>query len=577
MNSSKHGVRLSTKVLCFVLAFFVVFLGTVITSISMSSMMGTKVESMSNRDMKIRLVTDQLYASFYQIDDNFAYFIGLGPNPDKKLAQEVVSSIDAGRASYDSSLKQMQALYAYLTPQEKSLFNKMNTDAKPYLTLYKQAENADLTNYPVAHRLEYEQTDIANSFFSVVDDLQSLQKLADTQLGHDTNAVIKYGHTETTINIILAVIGFVIGVLTAFYIRRATRPLQDVAAGVLKIAEGDFTGDNIHIKSKDEIGQLARATNYMKDNLGKLIIQVTDTSQQVAAAAEELTASAEETSRATEHVSRAIQEVAVGTDRQAKSTEESESTIKGMSLGIQRIASNTESVVETASHSSEFASQGASVIEQVRGQMNSINETIGSLAQTMSELDQHSQAIDQVVRVITEIAAQTNLLSLNAAIEAARAGEHGRGFAVVASQVRKLAEGSADSAQEIVTMIKSIQTQTKEAVQTTEAASQEVAVGIESMNTAGSAFTKIQQSVEHVVSQIQDVSATIHDLSMGSEQVVSSITTISEVAAATAAGTQEVSASSEEQLASLQEITASASTLSTMAEELQGLVAQFRV
>jgi methyl-accepting chemotaxis protein len=209
--------------------------------------------------------------------------------------------------------------------------------------------------------------------------------------------------------------------------------------------------------------------------------------------------------------------------------------------------------------------------------MSSISNTVNDLAKVIKGLGDRSQEIGQIVEVITGIAQQTNLLALNAAIEAARAGEHGRGFAVVADEVRKLAEQSAESAQQITNLIGTIQADTSTAVNVMDSTIQEVSSGIGVVNTAGEAFNRIENLINTVAKQIQEVSAASQQMSVGAMQVVKAIDEISDVSEKTAAGTQNVSAAAQEQLASMEEISASSSSLSKMATELQTLVSRFKV
>lgn len=169
------------------------------------------------------------------------------------------------------------------------------------------------------------------------------------------------------------------------------------------------------------------------------------------------------------------------------------------------------------------------------------------------------------------------MLSLNAAIEAARAGEHGRGFAVVAGEVKKLAEQSSKSAEQIATLIHDIQGEIGKAQESMQSATKEVHVGMVVVQTAGGLFSEIERYVDEVGSQVQEVTVAAQQISAGATQVVQAIEGIAEVAQTTASGTENVSAAAEEQLASMEEISSSSAALTHMAGELQVLVDKFKL
>ncbi|WP_284199240.1 methyl-accepting chemotaxis protein [Alicyclobacillus sacchari] len=209
-------------------------------------------------------------------------------------------------------------------------------------------------------------------------------------------------------------------------------------------------------------------------------------------------------------------------------------------------------------------------------QMASIQQSVASLADVVQGLGERSAEIGAIVDVMTRIARQTHLLSLNAAIEAARAGESGRGFAVVADEVRKLAEQSADQATQIAGLIESIQSETNVVVASMAASTEEVAAGMDIVRSTERSFADIEASVHNVTDHISEVSGFMDRISSGTQQLQDGIKELTRVSSMTNAGMQTVAASTEEQLASMEEITASSTTLTQMAERLQSLVGTFR-
>ncbi|WML42677.1 methyl-accepting chemotaxis protein [Neobacillus sp. PS3-40] len=406
------------------------------------------------------------------------------------------------------------------------------------------------------------------------------------ELSQYEKRVLDQGNTETTTKIksiknvvlILGVLAILAGLAIALYIGgHISRPVLKVSNLAKRIAMGDLTIDEVKVNNRDEIGELAQSFNEMATNLRQLIIEANSHSVQVAASAEELIASAEQTSKATEQIVISIQEIVKGTDSEVQSVDEASQAIHEMSIGVKQIADNSQIVLSTAMNVSEKASEGGQAIQTTVKQMQTINDTVGGLANVVIGLGDHSKEIGQIIEVITGISAQTNLLALNAAIEAARAGVHGKGFAVVADEVRKLAEQSASSANQISTLISTIQVETNNAVKSMETATKEVVVGINVVNMAGVSFEYIQEGINEVTTQIQEIASAVQQMSAGSEQMVHSMKLVNEVSETIASGTQEVSAATEEQLASMEEITSAGICLSDMAEELQTLIGKFRI
>ncbi|WP_338588378.1 methyl-accepting chemotaxis protein [Paenibacillus sp. Y5S-9] len=377
---------------------------------------------------------------------------------------------------------------------------------------------------------------------------------------------------------IIGIISIVLGVVIALIMGRIiSKPVAHVARAASRIADGDLTGEAIVVRNRDEIGELAESFNKMMENLRHLIHQVGHNADRVAASSEELTASTEQTATATEQVATTMEEIATGMDTQVSMVGDGFHTINELSTGFQQMTVNTQNMSDEATNASAKTISGNDAVQSAVGQMNSIHQTVRVLATVIEELGNHSDEIGSMVESISEISAQTNLLSLNAAIEAARAGEHGRGFEVVATEVRKLSDQSAKSAEQISVLVAAIRKGMNNASQSMVEVNAEVQEGIELVRKAGGTFEEIREAVGNVAGQTQEVSASIEQMAAGVEQINVSMKTIMEVTENAAAGTEEVSATSEEQLSAMQEIASAANDLSSMAEELQESVSRFKV
>lgn len=376
----------------------------------------------------------------------------------------------------------------------------------------------------------------------------------------------------------ITAIACVLVVLAAIYISRSiANPILAITSLVKQVASGDLTSGTMNVKSKDEIGELAAHMQTMIASLRTLIQRVAFTSEQVAASSEQLMASTEEASKVTEQISSATQQVASGAELQATTAKESQQVVMRMSGQFQHISSLIENVTELSNGTVVTATNGNQVVEQSVKQMNQIEEKTNAAAQAIGELGNKSAEIEKIIKVITDIAEQTNLLALNAAIEAARAGEQGRGFAVVADEVRKLAEQSVQAGEQIRAIIQEIQKEINVSIECMREGTAAVLEGTELTRKSGESFGQISQAVSEVFARLQEVSAAIGQLNQETETMVTSIESVKTLSHDFAGSAQEVAAAAEEQNASIEEVAASAQTLAKMAEELQESVQTFKL
>ncbi|ALS23299.1 MULTISPECIES: methyl-accepting chemotaxis protein [Paenibacillus] len=376
----------------------------------------------------------------------------------------------------------------------------------------------------------------------------------------------------------LSVFACILAVLIGVYITRIIKkPILTIAASAKEISSGILTGDDIKVKNRDEIADLANSFNQMKMNLRHLIGQVSNNAKQVSATSHDLFESAEQTSKATEQISIAIQEVALGSEKQVHSAAEANQAAAEILRGMNQAALSIQSVADLTTTANEKATAGNKVVTQAMEQMNVMQRSVGHTAEVINALGEKSKEIGHIVQLITEISNQTNLLALNAAIEAARAGEHGRGFAVVADEVRKLAEQSGDAAGQIRQLIGEVQAEADKAVQSMDEGANVILEGIQMVHQSGEAFRDIVKAIEQVAAESQEVSAIIEQVNSSSQSMAEMMEGVAHIAEQSAGNTQNVAASAEEQNASMEEISASAESLSKMAQDLQEMISKFKV
>ncbi|MBY0310876.1 MAG: methyl-accepting chemotaxis protein [Phycisphaerales bacterium] len=284
----------------------------------------------------------------------------------------------------------------------------------------------------------------------------------------------------------------VAGVFFTLWLRRSLgRPIAFVVETVQKVADGDLT-QRLNIQRGDEIGKLGTSFDKLMDTLHGIIREVSGSSNDVAAASTQIAASAEE-----------------------------------MSASVTEVAREAAKAADAAAESGKIAGEGGEVVLETVNGMKAIDTAVTESAQSVQELGARGQQIGDVIKVINDIADQTNLLALNAAIEAARAGEHGRGFAVVADEVRKLAERTTKATEEIAGSITSIQQETASAVEKMNHGTKQVRVGVERAGVAGESLERIVSGAKEVAGMIQSISAAAEEAGAGAGQSASAATELS--------------------------------------------------
>lgn len=341
------------------------------------------------------------------------------------------------------------------------------------------------------------------------------------------------------------------------------------------VAEGDLSKYIDH-DVKDETKLIIDSLNEIIKSFASIINSTKKVSNDVVSASIILTEITEQTTEAINQTADAIQDIAAGADVQLKDTKDVTITIDEMASRIQGIAKSSLEVSKSSNEMELAAENGSSMINGAITKMNSINLHVEESSGIINNLGMRSQSIGEIINTITEIASQTNLLALNAAIEAARAGEQGKGFAVVADEVRKLAEISSLSANQISDLIKSMQNDTSESVKQMNKVMIEVREGVNAVEEAGRAFEKILNSTKGVVNQIKEISVVSKEIAESSEEATASLLKVSEIADKVSTNTQSVAAASEEQLASMEEVVSATEDLNSKAKELQEMIDKFK-
>ncbi len=370
----------------------------------------------------------------------------------------------------------------------------------------------------------------------------------------------------------------IIGVgATIFSVRRPIRTLKKLADVSEELGEGHLNIEQVEHKSTDEIGQLAHNINVMKKNLEEIIVDVSSSSHQVSAFSEELSASIEENSAFTSEIANSIQKLSNAAELNKIKTVENIHSINEVLEQIQEMVAKTIAVALNANNNTTRARNGYSKIETSVNKMKTINGSVEETANLINKLNYKTAEINQIVIAITKISEKTNLLALNAAIEAARAGESGKGFSVVADEVRKLAEQSAQSSQEIIEIVKDIQTETQVSARFMDSVRTEVAEGTAYIEETGKTFLEIVEANESISNQMEQVKEIVENVNDATQNVATNSNEMIDTTKKISDDSHNIAAIASEQATAMKEVEQSITYLNNILEELQGKVDKFKM
>src|SRR5688572_20727255 len=527
--------------------------------------------SVARGDLSQKITVDvkgellQLKENINQMVDSLNIFAG----EVTRVAREVGTE---GKLGGQAEVPKVAGVWKDLTENVNAMGSNLTTQVRGIIKIVTAVSKGDLTQKLILDA-RGEVADLAETINSMVDDLNRLAgevsrvaRVAGVE-GKLTERATVHGVGGSWKELVDTVNDLLESIVT---------PVLEVSRVVRAISEGDLT-QKVEIMTAGDILAMSNALNLAVDNPNSLLGEINESSLIVGSSSEEMAAKGLEMSRITVDVSLSMQQMAEGAQNQALKTDQAFKLIEEIMKATKETANKADVVNRSAILGEETSQLGLKTVAEVVKNMEEISTSAALTSKTIEVLSTRSQQISNSLSVITDIAAQTNLLALNAAIEAARAGEAGRGFAVVAEEIRKLAEGSRKSANEIATLVDDVKKDTSSAAAAISTMEGRVLKGKNATFEASGAFKNIATSSGETLRTSQDILTATEVQKSSIADVVKYVEEVVAIAEQTASGTQQVASTAKQLSTSMQELTSSSQNLNDIAADLQISISAFKL
>lgn len=355
------------------------------------------------------------------------------------------------------------------------------------------------------------------------------------------------------------------------------RRFESVREVTERVRNGDLRDARLPAASSfpDETDEIARSVHEMLASLREVVEQVQHIAGRVSAAASDLSRTTRQTQASNEEASATVEGVAKGVASQQELLEGAMRLIRDIAQAIELNASRAREAFGFSAEASQKAHSGVDVSRLALEKMKTVFQRVEQASGLVFQLESKTRHVHQITEMIHSVAQRTNLLSLNASIEAARAGEAGRGFSVVADEIRKLAENSGRSAEEISKLMHEIQAETQQVADEMRQSSVVIGEGRDDVNTIAHSLEQIQSAVQEAASRAEEIFQEADAQARDAERMVGAMDEIARVAVANGTAIRDVSDAAQVQLGAMVETASSAQALTELAEEMRGVLRRF--
>ncbi|MBP3961585.1 methyl-accepting chemotaxis protein [Paenibacillus lignilyticus] len=548
-----------------------------------------KIEQLTPTDFSQYDPTDLAHVGWYYIPVNAGKPVWLDPYMNENINVKMISYVvpifkegeSIGIVGMDINFNLFTDIVSSIKPYANSYGALLNANLDflihPQL---KQTDNLAKIHANLAEQIKKQELGVTTVQENNEDKMISYAKLSNGQtLLIDSSKSDIYRDVFTLRKrIMIVLIGVVLLAALVAYLmgRRISKPLKTLILDMRRVKEGDFT-IRTSILGKDEIGEIGSNFNRMVEELENLTRNIRTVSGHIHSSSRSLASVAEEVTASSEEVSASLHEIAQGNKMQSYSIEKSSEISANLSNKFKQLYDNTHVILQVVDGMQVSNENGMSLMHD----LNAINQDNGSainnIEREIFNLNDKTQNISTIIEQLTHIATQTNLLALNASIESSRAGEAGKGFAVVASEIRKLAEQSRKSTEDISEIILNVQSDANHTVGAMKQVKERSLEQSEAVHQLSQAFGMLSGTINQITDILQTNGAFITEVSGDSNQLAGEVHEMSSISEESAASSEQVSETMAEQVKGFGKVVEEADALNALCVTLNDLVKRFHV